>query len=185
MKEIEKMKVGKEEGEIWENKNWIRINKIKIEMEIRRKVDIVDEKKIWKSDKGEEIEGNLIKMEERDEIEGKVGKVGREGRGKIVKEGLDEKKIEVRKKEGNLKKGMKIDRRIIKNGSVREKKSLKKDDKVLRKGLKERKNKRVLMSINIVGDEGERIFIENRIEKILGKCGIEGEERKKDEEEER
>ena len=71
------------------------LHDVEIDVHIGRKVALVDDEEVRTRDARPALARNFLALADRDDIEREIGKVGREGRGKIVAARFDEDDVEV------------------------------------------------------------------------------------------
>ena len=75
----------------------VALHHVEAGADVRREIDLVDHQQVRARDAGAALARDLLALRDVDDVDGDVGKLGRERRRQIVAAGLDEDQIEARK----------------------------------------------------------------------------------------
>ena len=172
--------VGEDVGALAAHALRVRLHHLEIGADIRREVDLVDDEKVGAGDAGAAFPRHLLAAGDVDNVNGEVGELRREGGGEVVTAQFDEDDIEIGKARSHLGNCLQVDRRVLANGGMRAAAGLDAEDALFGKRLDAIQDQRVLLRVDVVGDDGDGIAVAHRLAEHLRQRGLAGADRAAD-----
>ena len=170
----------KPNGRLPRMRRGVALHHVEIDVHIGREVALVDDQEIGARDAGPALARDLLALADRDDIERQVGEVGREGGGEIVAAGFDEDDVEIGDGAVHLGDRLQVDRGVLADRGVRAAAGLDAHDAVLRQRLQARQHHGVFLGVDVVGDDGDRELVAQRLAELFGQRRLAGADRPAD-----
>jgi hypothetical protein len=140
----------------------IPLHHVEIGADMRGQILLIDDEQVRAGDARPALARDFLALADGNHIDRQVGQVRREGCRQIVAAGFDEDHVKIGKTPVEIGYGLEVDRGVLADRSVRAAARLDADDALRRQRLHAHQRLRVLLRVDVVGDDGDGIVFAQR-----------------------
>ncbi|CDN41140.1 hypothetical protein BN871_AC_00340 [Paenibacillus sp. P22] len=172
--------IGEDERPVAAHAARVRLHHLEARSYMRSKVGLVDDEQVGSHDARAALARYFFPLGNVDDVDEPVRQLGAERGSQIVAAALDEDKLERREPALQLLDRLEIHRSILAHSRMRAAARLHAYDPLFRKNACRRQYPRILLGIDVVGNDRQAVFILQRFRQALHQLGLAGADRSAD-----